>query len=136
MLSRNHRRSYAQGLCLIVVIAAASQCALGLNIVMTFDSGASDNPSYDSTGSKLQAIMSSVEAYWQDIIEATGTLNVTYYWDDLDDPDGTFADHWNTDTTGCKPTLRTYEMICLYLQGWADEEELLAHLQKLKPHSS
>jgi len=29
-------------------------------------------------------------------------------------------------TTGCKPTLRTYEMICLYLQGWADEEELLA----------
>ena len=39
-------------------------------------------------------------------------------------------------TTGCKPTLRTYEMICLYLQGWADEEELLAHLQKLKPHSS
>ena len=39
-------------------------------------------------------------------------------------------------TTGCKPTLRTYEMICLYLQGWADEEELLAHLAKLKPHSN
>lgn len=36
--------------------------------------------------------------------------------------------------TGRKPTLRTYEMICLYLQGWADEEELLAQLQKLKPH--
>jgi len=36
--------------------------------------------------------------------------------------------------TGGKPTLRTYEMICLYLQGWADEEELLAHLEKLKPH--
>jgi hypothetical protein len=32
-----------------------------------------------------------------------------------------------------KPTLRTYEMVCLYLQGWADEEELLAHLEKLKP---
>ena len=39
-------------------------------------------------------------------------------------------------TTGCKPTLRTYEMICLYLQGWAEEEELLAHLQKLKPHAT
>jgi hypothetical protein len=38
-------------------------------------------------------------------------------------------------TTGCKPTLRTYEMVCLYLQGWADEEELLAHLAKLKPHT-
>jgi hypothetical protein len=37
--------------------------------------------------------------------------------------------------TGGKPTLRTYEMVCLYLQGWADQEELLAHLQKLKPHA-
>ena len=34
--------------------------------------------------------------------------------------------------TGKKPTLRTYEMVCLYMQGWADEDELLAHLQKLK----
>jgi hypothetical protein len=37
--------------------------------------------------------------------------------------------------TGRKPTLRTYEMICLYLQGWAEEDELLAHLEKLKPHA-
>ena len=35
-----------------------------------------------------------------------------------------------------KPTLRTYEMICLYFQGWADEEELLAHIQKLKPQDA
>ncbi len=35
--------------------------------------------------------------------------------------------------TGGKPTLRTFEMICLYLQGWADQDELLAHLEKLKP---
>jgi len=35
--------------------------------------------------------------------------------------------------TGKKPTLRTYEMVCLYMQGWADEEEFLAHLEKLKP---
>ena len=38
--------------------------------------------------------------------------------------------------TGGKPTLRTYEMVCLYLQGWADEEELVAHLEKLKPSVS
>jgi Transposase DDE domain len=37
--------------------------------------------------------------------------------------------------TGKKPTKRTYEMICFYFIGWADEEELLAHLQKLKPHA-
>ncbi len=33
--------------------------------------------------------------------------------------------------TGRKPTLRTYEMICYYFSGLANEEELLAHLQKL-----
>lgn len=37
--------------------------------------------------------------------------------------------------TGRKPTLRTYEMICHYFTGWADEEELLAHIAKLKPHN-
>jgi hypothetical protein len=37
--------------------------------------------------------------------------------------------------TGRKPTLRTHEMVCLYFQGWADEEELLAHIAKLKLHN-
>lgn len=36
--------------------------------------------------------------------------------------------------TGRKPTLRTYEMICFYFTGLASEDELLAHLAKLKPH--
>jgi len=34
--------------------------------------------------------------------------------------------------TGRKPTLRTYEMICFYFIGWASEDELMRHLQKLK----
>ena len=34
--------------------------------------------------------------------------------------------------TDRKPTLRTYEMVCYYFIGLADEEELLAHLAKLK----
>jgi IS4 transposase len=34
--------------------------------------------------------------------------------------------------TGKQPTKRTYEMICFYFIGWADEEELLEHLQKGK----
>ncbi len=38
--------------------------------------------------------------------------------------------------TGRKPTLRTYEMICYYLTGLADEEELLSHLKKLKRHDA
>jgi hypothetical protein len=39
-------------------------------------------------------------------------------------------------STGRKPTLRTYEMICYYFIGLADEEELLAHIAKLKPHDA
>jgi hypothetical protein len=35
-------------------------------------------------------------------------------------------------STGRKPTKRTYEMICFYFTGWATEDELLAHIQKLK----
>jgi hypothetical protein len=34
--------------------------------------------------------------------------------------------------TGRQPTLRTYEMLCWYFLGWASQEELLAHLEKLK----
>ncbi len=37
--------------------------------------------------------------------------------------------------TGRNPTLRTYEMICFYFTGLADEEELLAHIAKLAPQS-
>jgi hypothetical protein len=35
--------------------------------------------------------------------------------------------------TGGKPTLRTFEMLCLYLQGWASLKEVQAHLAKLNP---
>jgi hypothetical protein len=34
--------------------------------------------------------------------------------------------------TGRQPTLRTYEMLCWYFTGMADEEELLAHIGRLQ----
>jgi len=34
--------------------------------------------------------------------------------------------------TGRQPTLRTYEMICFYFCGMADEDELMQHIEKLK----
>jgi Transposase DDE domain len=37
--------------------------------------------------------------------------------------------------TGKRPTLRTYEMICWYLIGMAELEELLAHIGRLKKHA-
>ena len=33
---------------------------------------------------------------------------------------------------GRKPTKRTFEMLCLYFQGWASLDELMAHINKLK----
>jgi hypothetical protein len=33
--------------------------------------------------------------------------------------------------TGQKPSRRTFEMLCLYFQGWASEQELTAHLRHL-----
>ena len=38
--------------------------------------------------------------------------------------------------TGRKPTLRTYEMVCHYFAGLAREEDLLAHLAKLKKYNA
>ena len=38
--------------------------------------------------------------------------------------------------TGRKPTLRTYEMICFYFIGLASEDELMAHIEKLKPQDA
>jgi len=37
--------------------------------------------------------------------------------------------------TGGKPTLRTYEMLCFYFIGLADEDELLGHVAKLQSQS-
>ncbi|MHB8866736.1 MAG: transposase, partial [Pirellulaceae bacterium] len=38
--------------------------------------------------------------------------------------------------TGRQPTKRTYEMICFYFIGWATEDELFTHLEKLKRQDS
>ena len=35
--------------------------------------------------------------------------------------------------TGHKATKRTFEMICFYFSGWVDDEELIAHIERLKP---
>jgi hypothetical protein len=38
--------------------------------------------------------------------------------------------------TGKQPTLRTYEMICFYFIGLASEDELMQHIEKLKPQAA
>jgi len=34
--------------------------------------------------------------------------------------------------TGRKPTKRTFEMLNFYFMGWADDEEITDHIEKLK----
>ncbi len=38
--------------------------------------------------------------------------------------------------TGRKPSLRTYEMLCFYFSGLADEDELIAHIERLPSQNS
>jgi len=76
--------------------------ATALDIQMTFNSSSSDAPSYDSDGSKLTSLMGSVESYLEDIFEASGTLEVEFYYYEFDG--GTLAQHTNLDTSGGKPT--------------------------------
>jgi hypothetical protein len=38
--------------------------------------------------------------------------------------------------TGRRPTLRTYEMFCWYMSGWADEEDMAAHIARLQKQTA
>ena len=38
--------------------------------------------------------------------------------------------------TGLKPSKRTFELVTLYLQGWADGEEFARELDKLKKQAA
>jgi hypothetical protein len=35
--------------------------------------------------------------------------------------------------TGKKPTKRTFELLCFYFAGWVSDDELLRHLERLRP---
>ena len=37
--------------------------------------------------------------------------------------------------TGRKPTPRTYEMLCWYFMGWAEQDELESHIEKFQKQS-
>ena len=82
--------------CLVICLSGATP-AKSLTINLTFDSGTSDSPSFDSTGALLQPIMQAAANYWEDIIEDTWTLDITYYYNDLNDANGTLGLHTNLD---------------------------------------
>ena len=76
---------------LAVVLSGVATPAAALNIVLNFDSGQSESPSFDPDGSKLTTIMQAAELHYQDIIEDSHTLTINYWWEDLGD--GLFGHH-------------------------------------------
>ncbi|QDU70947.1 hypothetical protein [Mucisphaera calidilacus] len=92
--------------CLLAAALAISTASTtdALTINATFNSSASDAPSYDSDGSKLIDIMNYAVSVWEDIIQDPGTLEVEFYYDNLSDANGTLGLHNNLATSGGKPT--------------------------------
>ncbi len=83
------------------VFAMAALCvtpaAESITINLTFNSGVSDSPGFDSTGALLQPIMQAAANFWEDIIEDTWTIDIEYYYDNLSDANGTLGLHNNLD---------------------------------------
>jgi len=93
-----------RGLCAVLATGLMIDGAAALTINLSFDSGASDSPSFDLTGAKLTPIFQQAADYWEDIIEDAWTLDIEYYYDDLNDPDNFLGLHTNLGTSGGKPT--------------------------------
>ena len=82
----------------VVAIWLSVGSAEAINLVLSFDAGSSATPTFDPDGSQLTAILEEAAAYWEDIIEDTQTINVTFYYDSLSD--NTLADHLTISTSG------------------------------------
>jgi hypothetical protein len=81
-----NRRSIRNGAwALLLGVLMLAEPSWAINIVTNFQSSSSVNPTYDPAATQLQAMMHSVESYWEDIIEDSHTLTVNFWWDDMAD---------------------------------------------------
>ncbi len=94
----------ARFLCLAITLAwlLPLRPTAALTINLTFDSDASDYPTFDPTAALLAPIVRAAADHWEDIIHDTGTLEINYYYDDLSG--STLATHNNLATSEGKPT--------------------------------
>ena len=75
-------RTVAFGLALACILAPTAP-AKALNIILVFNSGASDAPAYDPTGSGLTSMFQFAETFYQDVFEDSHTLTINYWYDAL-----------------------------------------------------
>ena len=107
-----------------ILLAAATCCtvaaitipASALNIVLTFDSAASETPAFDLSGDILTDLMGAAELYWEDIIEDSHTLDVRFFYRDFTTT--TAADTLVTAFSGGKPTACRIRVDSTPSAGW------------------
>ena len=75
-------------------------CAKALTINFTDTTPSGGYPSFDPDGSKLAALVAACDSTWQDIIEDSGTVNITYRYASI----GGLANGTATAVSGGKPT--------------------------------
>ena len=87
---------------LLVSVALCCPRAMAVQFLLNFEGLASDYPSFDPDGSRLQALMNTAAVYWQDIFpHESWELTVKFWYDDLDG--GTLGEHTNQGTDEGKP---------------------------------
>mgnify|MGYP001227891751 CR=1 FL=1 len=82
---------------------AAQSSALTINL--TFNAGSTDqfiDPFGVNRTNELHAVMNAAASIWEDIIETAHTLNISYWWDDLDP--GTLGVHNLVSQSGGRET--------------------------------
>ncbi|MFV2068001.1 MAG: PEP-CTERM sorting domain-containing protein [Pirellulales bacterium] len=85
-------RTMTAVLAALVFAVPLASSGLALTINLNYVEFQSTPPlSIDETGDGLQVIMSQAAAVWESIIQDEGTLDIAFYWTDLDDAGGTLA---------------------------------------------
>lgn len=91
----------------VVLGAGLAVQGTALTINLTFNAGSTDqfvDPFGANRTAELHAVMDAAASIWEDIIETAHTLNISYWWDDLSDPNGTVGLHNLTAQAGGRET--------------------------------
>ena len=67
----------------VFIIAMSPQAARAVSFVISYDSGQSDAPSYDSNGDGLLSMIQTAASMHSNIFEDTETITVNCWWEDL-----------------------------------------------------
>lgn len=85
-----------RGAAVVALGAGLASQGSALNITLVFNAAANDqfvDPFGVNRTNELHAIMNAAASIWEDIIETNFNLTINYWWDDLNDANGTIGLH-------------------------------------------